>query len=368
MSKDYELTWPAHPNIYNNNSQRDLKFYFSEPEQGVNKNTGIVLFIPGFGGNAKSNVYKKMRTKFADKYNLITVQCDYFGQEFMQGSNRISINISKESVENIFSKNEIVEIFNNDFDYQSFINIASRYKINVLVKEVLEESVANFSDMGILQAIDNITALIYVMQILNDNQLEFDTNKIILFGQSQGAYISYLCNAFAPNLFSLLIDNSSWLFPQYINGPRYLYNQIGKMTLQTEFSYYVEQMDCDEELLYLPLLYKQVENQCKIVCFHGTTDNLISHLEKSEFCNGVRNCEYNEIGISEVDGEIFKSTSHGLEADFIKLFDYVFMNTKFGEFRDSNLPYVQFETSKALYSIDYHSGLPVMTISKNKKT
>ena len=59
MSIEYKLSWPAHTNIYNNNSLRDFNLYFSEPESGVNEDTGLLLLLPGFGGNANSNVYKK---------------------------------------------------------------------------------------------------------------------------------------------------------------------------------------------------------------------------------------------------------------------------------------------------------------------
>lgn len=362
MSKEYQLNWPAHPNIYNEMSQRDFNIYFSEPDQGVNEDTGLVLLIPGFGGNANSNVYKKMRSNFADTYNLITVQCDYFGQEFMQGSNKFSINTSRESLASIFLKEEVEEIFNNGFNYNHFINVASHYPLNVVVKEILDESITNFNEMGIMQAIDNLTALTYVIQILKDNNLKFNTKKIILFGQSQGAYISYLCNAFAPDLFSLLIDNSSWLFPQYLKSPRFLYNQIGKATIQTEFNYFASQREYDEGILFLPLLYQQVDNKCKIECFHGTTDSLISHIEKRDFCRGIKDCHYNEVDINDIDDVIFKSTNHGLDADFLKLFDYVFKNTTFERGHEISQRTVSFETNRANYLIDYRDGIPMMNV------
>lgn len=37
---------------------------------GINEETGFLLLIPGFGGHARSNVYKKMRRVFADKYTI----------------------------------------------------------------------------------------------------------------------------------------------------------------------------------------------------------------------------------------------------------------------------------------------------------
>jgi hypothetical protein len=362
MSKDYQLNWPAHPNIYNHYSPRELNIYFSEPDQGVNKDTGLILLIPGFGGNPKSNVYKKMRSKFADEYNLITVQCDYFGQEFMQGSQNVAYNLSKKSLESIFSREELAKVYHPEFDPEKFLKIGSRYPINVRVKEILHESINNFNDMGILQAIDNITALTYVIQVLKDNGLTFNTRKIILFGQSQGAYLSYLCNAFAPTLFTLLIDNSSWLFPAYLRSSRYLFTKVGNMTLQTEFSYFASKRTHDEELLYLPSLYRHMQNNCEIICFHGTTDQLIPYTEKRDFCNQIEHCIYHEIGSDKVDGDIFKSTSHGLDANFLKLFDYVYKNVDFSYGKDINLGPVTFETSEATYDVTYETGIPVLNI------
>lgn len=68
----YEIL--GHPSLFGD-KERKLIFYYSEPDKGVNEETGILLIIAGFGGNANSNVYKKMRNTFADKYNLLTIQC-----------------------------------------------------------------------------------------------------------------------------------------------------------------------------------------------------------------------------------------------------------------------------------------------------
>ncbi|WP_223869599.1 DUF2920 family protein [Paenibacillus sabuli] len=98
---------------------------------------------------------------------MVTIQCDFFGWEFMQS---VSLN----------------------------------------------ETVSNFNDMGIMQALDNITAVIIVSEFIKDNNLKFNAKKIIADGQSHGAYLAFLCNRFAPNLFSLIIDNSAWIVPAYL--------------------------------------------------------------------------------------------------------------------------------------------------------
>nr|WP_144921591.1 DUF2920 family protein [Paenibacillus bovis] len=362
MSKDYKLHWPSHPNIYGGNGVRKFNIYFSEPDQGVNEETGILLLIPGFGANASSNVYKKMRKNFADQYNLIVVQCDYFGQEFMQGSRSVQMNFSRDNLSGIFSSSEIENIFKDGFNGRKFIEIGSKYSINLSLKEILNETADNFNDMGLMQAMDHLTSIYYVIKILEDNGLTFNTNKIIAYGHSHGAYLCYLCNAMAPHLFSLIIDNSAWLQPVYLSSPRFLFTKVGNMTIQTEFDYFVRKLDYDADILNLSALYGKFDNLCNIESFHGTTDNLISHKDKNQFCKSINHCIFHEISTSKVDGDIFKSTNHGLDADFLKMFDYVMKNREF-EFKNCiHSKPVNYLTRKKEYRVLYEEGLPLLTI------
>ncbi|VDH00935.1 Uncharacterised protein [Lysinibacillus sphaericus] len=92
MAVKNTITVLAHPNIYNgSNTGRELRIDFSLPECGVTNETGLLLLVPGFGGNIESKVYRKMRVIFADHYNLVVVQCSYFGDEFMQTSDNITL-------------------------------------------------------------------------------------------------------------------------------------------------------------------------------------------------------------------------------------------------------------------------------------
>lgn len=52
MSKEYSYDIYGHPSLQDA-KERKLKIYFSEPEDGINKDTGILLFIAGFGGKCK---------------------------------------------------------------------------------------------------------------------------------------------------------------------------------------------------------------------------------------------------------------------------------------------------------------------------
>lgn len=369
MAKEYCINEYGHNSIYaenevNNYESRKFNIYFSEPDDGINSDTGILLFIAGFGGNASSKVYKKMRNDFADKYNLVTIQCDYFGWQFMQQADKIVVpKFDKNQMSKVFTEEDIKKIYKTDkIDFDEFLKQGVKYDLNVTVDADLSaETVNDFNDMGIMQAIDNITAVLRVMAILYDNEYEFNTKKVIAFGQSHGAYLSYLCNAFAPTLFSLIIDNSAWIYPGYLKSNRYFIYNIDKFALNVQFDYLAKKLDIDKEILSLKNVYANFKNICRIVSYHGTTDNLISNDEKRDFCGKIDNCEYNDISLSEVDGEIFKSTNHGLDADFIKLFDFTYnkVNKDFGKSNFIDLQNdILIKTSSGEYLINYDNILP----------
>ena len=60
MAKEYEVKLVGQP-YYGNCKERTYSICFSEPEKGINKETGILLLVAGFGGNINSNVYRKIR-------------------------------------------------------------------------------------------------------------------------------------------------------------------------------------------------------------------------------------------------------------------------------------------------------------------
>lgn len=375
MSKQYEIEIDSIKSIYlnkiTNEYNRKLKVYFSTPED-INEYTGIVVHINGFGGNSNANVYKKMRREFPDKYNLINIQCDYFGHEFMSDLNQEvyipNENYLKQKSE-IFSESDKAMIYDERgiIDFNKFMHVISKYDTEISYEMFMDEKISNFNDMGLMQALDNIIAVLSVMNILYTNNYEFNAKKIILFGYSQGAYISYLCNALVPGLFSLIIDNSSWIFPAYMkeNTGRTLLSYIGKCRIKQGFNYSAKNFIKDKDILNLELLYRQFKNRCNIISYHGADDKLITIEDKEGFLRCVDNSILNEIDKGKVDNDIFKSTDHGLGADFLKIFDLAMnnLNFKFDKSTEFTLPQqVTYESEKNSYTFNYENILPIVEI------
>ncbi|MED2748233.1 hypothetical protein ABEZ21_00235 [Brevibacillus porteri] len=96
------------------------------------------------------NGYKKMWREFADQYNLVTVQCDYFGQELMQSYQSLQLNLTPQDMELVFTPDEIKMIYNEVFNPSLFLDITSKYHIGVAAYKKPNESMENFNDMGIM--------------------------------------------------------------------------------------------------------------------------------------------------------------------------------------------------------------------------
>lgn len=305
MSEECTITTISQPSLYDPRP-RKINIYLDIPDKAADKKCdGILLLIAGFGGHAQSNVFKKMRRQFADEYNLITVQCDYFGYEFMQA-------------------------------------------------EMLKESPDNFCDMGPVQAMDHLIALKVLKDFLEDNNISYDERNVIAYGFSHGGYLALIMNAFMPGVLSCIIDNSAWISPKYLVDYDRIINNI-------RFNYLIHHINMDAQIYDSKYLYSLNKNKAFIVSFHGVADTLVSINEKISFASKIDNMSIEVIGEDRVDHVMFNHAGHGLGADFLKLFCYAMKKyrTQADEivlrFEDRD-----FATENAEYHIRNEDGIPIL--------
>ncbi|WP_332650940.1 hypothetical protein [Lysinibacillus sp. 54212] len=76
----------------------------------------------------------------------------------------------------------------------------------------------------------------------------------------------------------------------------------------------------------------------------------------------MRYVDFEVIDQGKVDGVIFKSTNHRLDADFLELVDYALV--KMPDHKDLNKPQVNYivSSSQTQIQVDYSKGLPVFTL------
>ncbi|WP_173712422.1 DUF2920 family protein [Clostridium beijerinckii] len=256
----------------------------------------------------------------------------------------------------------LVTIGITDFQNQKILYFPRQEQISLTATASISESPENFNDMSYMQSIDNITAVLNVINILYNNNYNFNTNKIIIMGQSQGAYLSYLCNTMCRGLFTHILDNSAWTYPHYLKSLRTIGSQLTDNTyISATFDYFAKRINLNTDYLQLSNLYKNIDNSCIIISYHGTNDNLALLDDKVNELSNINNVTLNIISDINLKDSIFKNTNHGLGADFIKLFDFFYKKYVTDITHNSLL---NFENNTILngsnLEIDYTNGIPIV--------
>lgn len=360
MAREYEVEISGQP-VWSSSRGRQFKIYFSEPEQQINSETGILLLIAGYGGSANSHVYQKMRRQFADQYNFVTLQCDYLGWQFMQDDHHLPI--TEQILRGSLTPREFRTLEKDFAGHQKLL------QGKVFSGQIdLKESIENYNEMGLCQAMDHLRALQVLQDILKQNGRAYRQDRIYIYGQSHGAYLAYLCNRLAPEIFSGIIDNSAYLMPYYLDHDRQI-TKVGELfSLQKVYHYLAADRTLDRESYDLRYLYHEFSNRAKIICYHGADDEMISLKEKKLFLDGIRNTSLHVITEREVDGKIFQSTGHSLGANLLKLFDMALKELE--EERAGEGVYdfqkAKIVTSKYVYWIDRTQNIPILYRKQNE--
>lgn len=369
MAKEYQLEIYGQPTPYSSKN-RSLRMCFCEPENGANEQTDIVLLIAGYGGNTDSKVYQKMRRQFADQYNLITLQCDYLGNEFMSGNHHVPM--TESILRSALSPQEL-RMLSKDLEKNREI-IQGKHFIGYVN---LQESDDAYNEMGLRQAMDQLMAVKVLADIMKENGFDFTVKKLTIYGFSHGAYLGYLCNFLAPELFDGLIDNSAYLVPHYLFCDRKLEMGGDFFSLDKAYHYlvsdWIEESWFDLESYDLSYLYERFVNRAEILSYHGMEDDMILLKDKREFLEKIQNAQLKVILPEEVDGEIFGSCKHGLNADFIKLFDkaYTLLKTKpdWQKLKEKH-PFANrnFHTEKYFYEVNWDQHIPLLEQTERRKS
>ena len=109
------------------------------------------------------------------------------------------------------------------------------------------------------------------------------------------------------------IDNSARLRTNYFDTDR--------VEEGVHFSFVAKNFVQYADLLDLAVLLNKPQ-PTQILAFQGDDDEYVDHVEKEQVLAIFPNCRYELIRAEKVDGVLFKSNTHGLDADFLQVFDY----------------------------------------------
>lgn len=356
MSMQKVIKVLAHNSIYNakTNEQhygRTIDCTYTLPDTGCNAETGFLVLLPNFGQTASEEM--RLRDCLADDYNLIVVQCDYFGKKFMEPKDCCSKAENWAALKEIFSEAELAL-----FSEGEYLNIAEIVELGkhksdkttlYLQEDLSEESVDECNDQSIMQALDYISSLVTVREALEQEGVLFDRSRTIFCGSGLGGYLAHLANALAPHLVSCIIDVGGWLKPVYLADKRCLIENYNNFTCYRQYSYLAEKL-YDKELTALPYLYKHFSSRANIFSCYPKQGNFAERHKKELFCQMIKA----EFSLFEND-------------DVLDLYKSILAAKKSAlSVAQTEPEELLYQTAQGVYRIKYSAGRPYVDVLKNE--
>lgn len=328
--------------------KRDLlRYYLTFPEQGMNEETGVILFIDGYGMRPNSEYdSQKLRPYLASKYNCLTVGVHYWGVDLKGGDYADHIikpgkyffqalqQIYNIPIEQCMDEGQFrIDILADILQSRNIIELDPRANIITCGKENAYQS------FGFLPAIDYLVVLGDVLK-----RFPVTKRKIVAFGTSYGGYIALLLGKFAPHTFSVIIDNSGFVktdMHEIIdNSVKFI---MGYMTINNVNFSMVSNNPWTILDEYSPFYFSEAHRRIrslledahfthtatKYFSFHSTEDYLIPIREKDLFVEKMKkyaSVVYERITAQNINKNIFKNIEHSLGASMRGLFDHVAEN------------------------------------------
>ena len=333
-----------HPDIELGCKRNELEYFLTFPDSGTNPGTGLIFCISGFGDKADSEYQRtKLRPYLANKYNCIAVGINYFGigNRTETGATCITDNNFVVWFRKIYCDTLGLHAQNSAVDPNELFQIIRKTGISELdgrCRFTFVIAKEEYQSFGFLPAIDHL-------QVLGEILKQFDINRkrIIALGTSYGGYIALLLGKYAPNTFSVIIDNSGFVnahltyvvgdelldcgeFNMDFNGLRAGFVTNSPWTILDESSPGFFSDSCRD---VRSLIHEKhiLESGTKYYLFHSAVDDVAPVHLKERFVDMLRaknvRVYFKKVTNEDIDGRVFKNTKHGMNASMRGVFDLV---------------------------------------------
>lgn len=330
-----------HPDIELGFERKELEYFLTFPDKPINQDTGLILAIPGFGDRADSDYQRnKLRPYLAGKYNCLVAGVNYFGIGIKgpkRGFNYITAENLPALIDHIYGISPgsymVNTVLRTDLLAETLKQKGIK-RLDTLCRLIRTYAGGEYQSFGFLPAVDCLAVVGDVFRRYGINR-----KKIVAFGSSYGGYIALLLGKFAPKTFSRIIDNSGFVkvclsdvagkeFMSHehilIDGVGFPYAEDTPWTIIDDASPNYFSDDCKS----IRSVIKEnhvMESDAKYCIFHSENDQLVKVQEKRQLVRLLESKSisvyYKEVNKNDIDGKVFKTLDHGMEASLRGLFD-----------------------------------------------
>lgn len=322
-----------HPDIELGVGRTGLDYLLRAPDRGIDRDTGLILFVTGYGMPPCGSYVRNLLTYLANRHNCIAVSVDYFGADpWRKDTCRwvphpdFFVNLKKHYGLEVNAP--------KGFDARVMIcqlaDVLARRGVKSLNPDCLFLAITpQYHSMGVLPALDYLQVTHRLLQDFTLNR-----RRLFVLGTSYGGYVASLMLRFAPRTFRMVVDNSG-----FSSAEDDIWNVYGKskinpggLTICTMMvaafsdvpdapNYFTPANRLIRNLLHRPHVN---ESSSRLYGYNSATDDIAPTATKlglREVYAGNVPYELEIIDQDKIDGHVFKDLSHGMHASMRGVFE-----------------------------------------------
>lgn len=320
-----------HPDIELGVERKPLDYLACAPDAGIGPGTGLALFVAGYGMDPCGAYAQNLLAHLANRYDCLAVSARYFGADFQKTGRVVPmpdffVKLAEHYGVTVSMPREV----NMVAMLHELAGLLAQNGITKLHGDCRLAIVADeYNAMGFLPALDHLQV---VHRLLAEHKL--DRRRLFVIGTSYGGYIASLMAKLAPDTFRLVIDNSGFSsaeddLPGVMGVSRGWIGGVSMIVMSAR--------SWSEEpaaLNYFSPPRRQIRslfeerhlfpNTARLYAYHVAGDTVAPterKLRLRETYAGRVAYDLRIIEAADLDGRLFKTLEHGMEASMRGLFE-----------------------------------------------
>jgi len=322
----------SHPDLELGVPRGPLAYNLKAPSRGPSPETGVIVYIPGFGFRFNDAYAETLLAHLADTYDCLAVSVDY------QGAASYASGVRRWPAPDFF-----VQLAKH---YGATVTAPAGTDIWTIVTAICRQlhargvtelhpachtltGVDGYANFGLLPALDHLQVL---GVLLRDHPV--DRRRLFVLGTSYGGYLGLLLGKLAPNTFRLVVDNSGFSGPddrpdcvygvtRSVEAVRIVNRCLVAFSADSASPYYLSPSRRTIRDLAVAGHYAP-PSETVFHSYHSAADTIAPADAKTRLAallSRRRRFDLRLISAADTDGRIFKTTAHGMDASLKGLFE-----------------------------------------------
>jgi pimeloyl-ACP methyl ester carboxylesterase len=320
----------AHPDIELGAERSPLAYLTCLPDGGVTTATGLILYLGGYGMDARGGYAQSLLPYLANRHNCVAATVEYFGSAMLPGEIVPHPRFFQGLARHYGLQVGVPRGMPMDEVLAKVTEALARHGVTELPHDcTLYRRSREYNSMGFLPALDGLTLVHHLLMSFG-----LDRSRLFLLGTSYGGYIASLMAKLAPRTFRMVVDNSGFSSAEddrigvlggqtlRLNGIAAQCQSVWHWTFdESAPNYFSEARRAIRDLRHPAHV---LDNTARTYGYHAVADTIAPTERKIQLRDAYRGRVPYELELvdgNRIDGRLFKTQGHGMNASMRGLFD-----------------------------------------------